>query len=369
MKKIGIITTYFATNYGAMLQPFAMKKTLEQMGYDVEMIRYCQSRVWSVYNPFSKDKMFRRNVGAMIFHWLTLPWQLVKRNVFYKYMERCVSGRGFDDTVDKGKDYYIFGSDQIWNPAVTDGFDDVYFGNFETKKGAKKIAYAASAEDIPYTVDNIEYLKRNLSGFDSIAVREKQLAEQLYLNTGIEGIQTVIDPTLLLNPSQYEEIGSIDPLKGEKYVLFYKIRNSMSFAEKVYEYACSIGAKMLILSSWIELPIIKFAMKHKGVVYKPSAGVEEFLGAVKNAECIFTPSFHGVVFPILFHKPFYSLVLDDKWNTRAYNLLESVGLLDRLLDINGDIRSVDIDYQSVDNHLLSLRDKSLSYLREALSAT
>lgn len=366
MKRVGVITTYFATNFGAMLQPFAMKRTLEQMGYSAEMIRYKQPRVWSVYNPWDKAKVFRRNLGAMAFHWLTLPWQLVKQRRFYSYMEKHVAKRGFEKGIKSDLDYYIFGSDQIWNPVVTDGFDDVYFGKFDVKQGAKKIAYAASAEAIEYTGEQVDYLKSQLPQFDSIAVREATLAKRLMEVTGIDGIETVVDPTLLANPTIYNEIKEINPLKGEKYVLFYKIRNSMSFAEKILDYARRNNAKMLILSSWIELPIVKFACKHKDVVYKPHVGIETFLGAIRNAQCVFTPSFHGIVFPILFHKPFYSLVLDDKWNSRADNLLTSLDLKDRLLSKEMPIVERLIDYQETDIKVNILRRASLDYLKRAM---
>jgi hypothetical protein len=350
-----------------MLQPFAMKRTLEQMGYEVEMIRYRQARVWKVYSPWTFSKLLCRNIGAMVFHWLTLPWQIAKQRRFYSYMEKFVAKRGFEKYIKPDLDYYIFGSDQIWNPVVTDGFDDVYFGTFDVKQGAKKIAYAASAEAIEYTEKQVEYLKSRLMQFDSIAVREASFAKRLKEVTGIADIEFVVDPTLLADPAIYSEISEVDPLQGERYVLFYKIRNSMCFAEKILDYARRNNAKMLILSSWIELPILKFACKHKDVVYIPHAGIEIFIGAIRNAQCVFTPSFHGIVFPILFHKPFYSLVLDDKWNSRADNLLTAIDLRDRLLTLSMNVDDALIDYEQVDVKVSALRKSSFDYLRQAMN--
>ena len=56
MKTAGILTTYFASNFGAMLQPYALKRTLEGLGLDVEIIRYKQLDIWNHYNPFSLDR-------------------------------------------------------------------------------------------------------------------------------------------------------------------------------------------------------------------------------------------------------------------------------------------------------------------------
>lgn len=54
-QKVGILTTYFASNFGAMLQPFALKRHLEMLGYDVEMIRYKQKNIEKFYNPWKLD--------------------------------------------------------------------------------------------------------------------------------------------------------------------------------------------------------------------------------------------------------------------------------------------------------------------------
>lgn len=367
-KKIGILTTYFATNFGAMLQPFAMKRTLEQYGFDVELIRYKQPKVYRNYNPYYYRLFIRKNVIAVLKYLLILPILRRKANVYKRYMWKHIQPvKGFIKNIPQDKDFYIFGSDQIWNPIVTDGFDDIYFGNFPTNPQAKKIAYAASAEAIQYTNEECKYLKRNLRNFDCISVREQKLANDLMRVTGISNIETVLDPTLIADVSIYDEIEQIDPLQGRKYILFYKIRNCMYFAEKIYQYAQSIQAELLILSSWYEKEIVSFAKEHKGVTYLPDAGVEIFLGAIKAAECIFTPSFHGCVFPILFHKAFYSLVLSDSWNTRANDLLYSLGLENRLLSIDSTITNDSIDYKEVDIKLKERKKISHDFLKKSLS--
>lgn len=367
MKKAGIITTYFATNFGAMLQPFAMKRTLEKMGLDVEMIRYKQPHIFNTYNPLHYRRFIRKNIPAVIEYLFSLPIKLRKDKVFQNYLLKHINPvPGFCKSIPNDKDFYFFGSDQIWNPVITKGFDPIYFGNFPVKQGAKKIAYAASAESIGYTDEDIDYLKKNLKNFDHIGVREQKLNDDLRKHTGIENVCTVLDPTLIADPSVYDEIEQVNPLPGKKYVLFYKIRNCMYFADKIYEYARSIGAELLILSSWFEKDIVKFSKTHSNVTYIPDAGVEIFLGAIKSAFSIFTPSFHGCVFPILNHKSFFSLVLKDSWNTRANDLLKTLGLQNRLLNIDDEIKDYEIDFTSVDAKLDERRNASLNFIKEAI---
>lgn len=366
--KIGILTTYFATNFGAMLQPFALKRTLEKMGYEVKMIRYKQSNVYKVYKPWNLKRILRKNIiaGLTYLFW-GLPISRKKERVFKQYMQKHVERElNFEESIPNDKDFYIFGSDQIWNPKVTGGFDDVYFGNIDVKHGAKKIAYAASAEAIDYSEDQVKYLRLNLSNFNSISVREKSLAEDLKRITCRDDIKTVVDPTVLADSTIYDEIEQINPLEGRRYVLFYKIRDCAYFINKIYDYALNHNCELLILSSWYEFELVWFAKRYKGVTYLPDAGVEIFLGAIKNAECIFTPSFHGCVFPILFHKSFYSLVLSDNWNTRTHDLLNTLGLEDRLLAISDNIVDKEIDYKVVDKVLEQERMASMNYLITAL---
>ena len=369
MKKIGILTTYFATNFGAMLQPFAMKRTLENMGYEVEMIRYKQPKVYNVYEPLTWRKLPKRPTSIIRFL-LDLPilkLKYKKKRYFLQYMQKHVQPKlGFIRSIPADYDYYFFGSDQIWNPKITGGFDKVYFGEFPVKEGAKKIAYAASAEDIVYDNGNIAYLRNHLEKLDHIAVRENKLAEDLRKYTGIKNIEVVVDPTMLADPSIYKEIDHQNPLPGKKFVLFYKIRNCIDFLPKIYKYAQSIGAELLILSSWYEKDIVDFCERNKDVTYLPTAGVEVFLGAIQNAECIFTPSFHGCVFPILYHKPFFSLVLSDSWNTRANDLLCSLGLENRLLTINSEIINESIDFIEVDRLVAERRNDSMIFVKKAL---
>lgn len=367
MKKAGIITTYFATNFGAMLQPFALKRTLEGLGLDVEMIRYKQPYIYNTYNPLYFRAFFRKNIFAAFRNIMNLPSDLKKEKVFRKYLLKHINPNpGFEKTIPRDKDFYFFGSDQIWNPKITNGFDPVYFGDFPTKKGAKRIAYAASAEAIAYTDLEVDFLKKNLSNFDFISVREQSLNNNLRKYTGIQNITTVLDPTLIANPNIYNEINHENPLPGKKFILFYKIRNCMNFAEEIYRYAQSKGAELLILSSWFERDIKRFAQIHKHVTYLPAAGVETFLGAMEMAECVFTPSFHGCVFSILNHKPFWGLSLRDSWNTRAKDLLNSLDLNERMLNDSAEIQENLIDYAKVDQKLEFLKQQSMNFIKNAI---
>lgn len=373
MKTAGILTTYFASNFGAMLQPFALKRTLEQMGLEVEIIRYKQPAIWTHYNPFTwkrftgcKSKNPLRFVSNLFYIY---PLMCIKELKFRSFAKKFLNQQGgFDEKWPKNKDYYFIGSDQLWRPQNTGGkFDDIYFGYFESKPTAKKISYAVSGEAIEYTKENIAYLQKALKNFDSLSVREEKLASDLMNVAHVEDIEVVADPTLLCNPKVFAELPSKHPCPGRKYVLFYQIRESHAFLDKIYEYSKKKRVELVILSSYVERKFAAFAFRHKHVHYYPSASEDIFLGAMKHAEAVFTPSFHGNVFAILNHRNIFDIILDDGHDTRAKELLSSLGIEGRFLRIDDPIVETPINWSKVEEKLGVKRRKAMDFIKRALA--
>lgn len=368
-KKIGILTTYFASNFGAMLQPFALKSYLESLGYDVEMIRYKQTAIYKFCNPW-RPYVFTCGNFRILFGYLRMLPGLIRRDrVFKKFMWKHInSEKGFADIIADDKDFYFIGSDQIWNPKNTQGFDDIYFGNFKCKTGAIKASYAASGEDIDYgDTKTVEYLKTNIKNFDFVSVREKFLEHQLKNITGRTDIVTVLDPTMLVDSSVYNKLEQTNPCPDYKFYFFYAIRDCECFLDKIYEDAQNNGCKLVVVSEMPNKVYRQYAKLHKECIYLPYAGEEIFLGGMKHAEYVFTPSFHGTVFAILNHKRFHTLQLHDSKMTRPTHLLSILGLTDRLLAIDDDIKVELIDYDYVDRLLNSERDKSRQFISSVLN--
>ena len=373
MKTAGILTTYFASNFGAMLQPFALKRTLEQMGLEVEILRYKQPAIWKHYNPFT----WRRLAGCksknplkfMSNLFYVYPLMCMKELKFRSFAKKFLNRQGgFDAKWPKDKDYYFIGSDQLWRPQNTGGkFDDVYFGYFESKPNAKKISYAVSGEAIEYTEENIAYLRNALQNFNSLSVREEKLAADLKRVTGVEKIEVVADPTLLCDPSVFDKLPSKHPCPGKKFVLFYQIRRSHAFLDKIYEYSRKNEVELVILSSYVERQFSIFALTHKHVHYYPSACEDIFLGAMKNAEAVFTPSFHGNVFAILNHRNIFDVILDDGHDTRAKELLSSLGIEGRFLRIGDPIVETPINWSKVEERLEAKRCNAMDFIKRALT--
>jgi len=368
-KKIGILTTYFASNYGAMLQPFALKRTLEKCGYDVEMIRYKQKFVYNHYNPFAFSKFFspwwRFHPGYPLRVFLpAAKKELAFRRFMHKYINKQ---KGFCSVIPYDKDFYIIGSDQLWRKYGDVWFDDVYLGFFPTKPDAKKFTYAVSGEGMEFSEENIARLKTAFNNFSSISMREEDIAEKYRQNIGDKKIDVVLDPTLLADPIIYDEIEHINPLPGKKYCFFYYIRPKCNiFLNKIEGFAKTNDLELVIMTEGFNLEVKRFCANKPRIHYEESAGEEKFLGAIKNAKYVFTPSFHGTAFSILYHKEFYSLMIEDGHDTRVQNLLDKLGLEQRKLYLNQEIDIEKFDYSKPIEKLEYLRGQSMDFLLKAL---
>lgn len=370
-RKIGILTTYFASNYGAALQPFALKRTLENLGYDVEMIPYKQEDIYNHYNPLYIRRFIRKNLVKAIQYCFTLKYLLPRDRKFKSFVATYITNgvKKLSGQVPPDKDYYFIGSDQLWRTFGKDEhFDDVYCGFFKSKKGAKKIAYAVSGEHLDLNETNKKYLMSAFDNFDIISVREKKRANDFSAFYCKKEIEVIPDPTILVEPKIFNEITSINPLPNTDYVLFYCIRDkAINFIDKIKEYAQKANCRLLVLSEGYLPQLQSFSKKDTDILYLPMAGEEEFLGAMKNAKAVFTPSFHGNVFSILNHQNLFSLVLEDGHDTRANELLTQIGMGDRLFKITDQFIDRPVDYDAVDAEIQKLRTKALDFVKHSLS--
>lgn len=248
------------------------------------------------------------------------------------------------------------GSDQIWNPKITKGFDPIYFGNFDFQKGERKyISYAASMEAKTLNEESINFYLKELNNFDSLSVRETRLAELLQPLT-TKKIKIVLDPTLLADINIWNRITSQPSIKG-KYVLVYQVRYNKDTLRVAYNIANQINALVIEITANTTIRFNRNKLQ--------TSSPEEFLGLIKNAACVVTTSFHGTAFSIIFNRPFYCLHLGDGADTRSQSLLKFIGLSDRMIKKNEIPKFTEIDYEKeINKNLFHLREESFRYLKD-----
>lgn len=289
-KRVGIVTITFGENYGNRLQNYALQEVVKSLGYEAETLQR------NVYNSFlSQVKnrfcgLFRKKIEKQ----RKRTFQQFN-NLYIKFSEECLYKRKPNKHIAEKYDAFISGSDQIWNPNW-DFNSDIDFLTFAHEN--QRITYAASfgVEEIP-EVKKFRY-QRWLLGFkeERLSVREEtgvRIVEEL---TG-QSPKLHIDPTMLLPVEKWSRIerkpNNID--MPHRYILVYCLSNvkkdDMKYIEKR---ASDIGAKLIYLNS-LEHP--------EWYVLNPA----EFIYLIHKATLVFTDSFHGCVFSMLYHVPFVVL--------------------------------------------------------------
>ena len=358
--KIGILTFHCAHNYGAILQCYALQEYLKVQGHNVEVIDYRPPYLLKPYSLFNINRIRSRNPIRIIKNFIRESILFYGRYKRYCGFESFIKNRLNLSAKVKGKnipdnyDVYIIGSDQVWNPKITEEFDNIYFANFPFKKEQKKyISYAASMETQELNHEQKKYFTSALNSLDQISVRENVLCELLQPLTH-KDIKQVLDPTLLIESSVWEKVVTPPNIKL-KYVLVYQVRINERTMQIANEIAKQIGGIVIETVAWLD----KQCLKNKYQYASP----EMFLGLIKHASCIVTTSFHGTAFSVIFNKPFYTLVLNDGKDSRSLSLLSSVGLRDRAISLETVPTFTPIDYSKANQQLNIIRKESSQFLK------
>ena len=331
--KIGILTFHCAHNYGAVLQAYALQEQLKAFGHEVEMIDYRPSYLTYGYGAFPLPRLKGLSPLRKILRtgrWgLRLPWRVLdvpvrvrRRAGFEKFIsekmnlsrERFAEGGRVPA---ENYDAIVFGSDQIWSPAHTNGGDSVFLGDFPASAGTLKIAYAASAGAASATLGENPLFAGALKNFDAVSVREENLAASLRPKTRLE-IETVVDPTLLVDREVWEKIAEPPALDG-KYVLVYQVAHNPAADAYARELAAQLGAK--VVSVWAGYSL------RRGMLRTETP--EQFVGWFKNAACVVSTSFHGTAFSLIFGCPLYYVGNGNAGENRPKQILGALGLEDR----------------------------------------
>lgn len=371
-------------NYGQQLQAYALQHYLRELGHDAYLIRYA---------PVRPARPLWRRIGIAIkYRLLTssarkaqnrLQAQAYKRNavlnkqrLFPQFREQYLhSTHCLYTTIDElnqnppEADVYITGSDQVWHDSLMDRNNTATYLDFGAPS-VRRISYAASiGREIPQR--EIGTFVALLKNFDRISVREHKVQELLQ-SLGFPKTTVTIDPTLLLSSAQYGEIENAEGLALSNPYAFFYVLNIRTEAELYWNYIgktlAEQGLEVKSVAASGYLPAREFIPGVSNIL----ATIPQWLSLVKNASVVFTTSFHGVVFSLLYHRPFYAILLTNenaKANDRLTSLLGICGLTRRIIANEQDAQHLDaspIDWEDVDKRLAKMRSTSIDFLKEAL---
>lgn len=355
--KVGIITMV-SDNYGNRLQNYALQQVLVGLG----------NRVETLNNPWEENYNYRKewlkSNAKKIFYYITRkPVRYRRKLEFEKFNKRNIVFSNFwlNKSSDRLKaanfyDLFVCGSDQIWNSEAKE-ITGKYFADFAEMD--KRASYAASfgIEEVVQSRKN-EFFKY-LKGLNYISVREQSGVEIVKSLTGRNAF-CHLDPTLLLQADEWDKISSETMEDKQRCVFCYFLgRPSEKLLQVLNSYQIKYNVKVCSIFS-------------EGNSTHNNVGPSEFVSLIKNSEFVLTDSFHGTVFSIIYHKPFYTFSrcgVKKSMDTRVTSLLEVLKLSERFepkhLTIEGAPK---IDYNKVDVLLNQERKKAIDYLTAITTA-
>ena len=367
--KVDIITRHSVPNYGSLLQSYATQKVIEEMGFESEIINYTryEERYKNLVNTLIKGKKWNKNIiTRTIYKMIQKPNYTKMYRKFEKYRKNFLkesrleygSLQELKDNVPEA-DVYCSGSDQIWGKIGTVEYDEAYFLKFIEDRTKRCIAYSSSfgKEEIDGSLE--KNIKKLLENYSDILVRE-DTAKSILKKHGIENVEQVLDPTLLLNKEQWSNLASKVKNKPKKYILVYQLHDNKSFDKYAKEFSKKTGLKLLRIS-----PSIYHITRSGKLIYLPNQ--YEFLSLFQNAEYVLTDSFHATVFSIIFNRKFVD-ILPGKTSTRIISILKLTGLQDRILTKYDDFSFINktINFSECNTIIENERKRSIELLKKAI---
>lgn len=378
--KIGILTQPLRSNYGGLLQAWALQRTLFKIGHDVTIINRINDPNHSSIPLWRRSLSFLKNEVYIALgkrkRYLPVSAELIdyaEQNVI-KFREKRYKGVSPNIMTDEqllsyveGEkfDAYVVGSDQVWRPKYSPNLMTYFLDFVKDNDKVKKIAYAAS-----FGVDDWEFTKSQTCEaselaklFNLITVRESSAVPLVKNHLGCKATH-VLDPTMLVDRTDY--IGLVKnttcPLEESNEELFCYVLDKAPVLSKIIgECSKQTGYKPFFCNYKTPYNRLHNNYEKDECIVPP---VEQWIKSFSDAKMVVTDSFHGTVFSIIFNKPFWVIANKERGLTRFTSLLEQFGLADRI--ITSDPKSIEwdksISWSSVNHTLQTHKDFSLLVL-------
>ena len=321
MINTGLLTIHRSINCGASLQASALYEILHQIGMNPRLINYCPAYFMPL-TDYSNAQIRRSPKG---FAKMLFMGRRLKRIVqlfqqyegeYYPNTTVRIDNLADSDLTEYGFDYYICGSDQIWNPSHVH-YDGAWLFDFVKDNNAKLVSYAASIGKDELDEKDLDWLRSGLGTFDHIGVREDS-AVKIVEELGFKAIQNV-DPTLLIERDEWRKREQEPCMElPPRYILHYPIEPNPIERQLLDALKRSLGIEVITMTDSIRYS----AHADKCL---SEYGPKQFLYMVDHAEAVLTNSFHGLVFSMIFGKKLVSFRNMSK-NSRLDSLLRSSGL-------------------------------------------
>lgn len=376
--KIGIITQPLHTNYGGLLQNYALQQVLYNLGHDVHTINRRAYDIYTCRWDVILRWMLKRYIKKLIGWEYPLSrneYNIVKQNCTEFVKENITTTKIFKNNkelksiINKYRfNAYIAGSDQVWRPMYSENIYNDFLDFCQNESNIKRIAYAASfgVSDWEFNEEQTKECSRLAKLFDAISVREDSGIALCKEHLDVDAIH-VLDPTLLLEKEDYiklvEKAG--EPISSGN-LFCYILDNNETIENSIQHIEQELSLKSFQVKARNSKCSLKRGEDIKDhIVPSPT----KWLRAFMDAEMVFTDSFHGCVFSIIFNKPFWVIGNKGRGNARFDSLLKLFNLENRRIDVN-EIKEVyfsePIDWEKINTIKKEWQEKSINFLKSNL---
>lgn len=378
--KIGILTQPLHTNYGGLLQAYALQTVLINRGHKVWTIDRRSKdpslliKILSIGKRVVLKTLFRKPIVIRAWPTTKEKQQIARHtNQFIKENIRTT------ETINRSKklsilnkyqfEAYIVGSDQVWRPEYSPCLENYFLDFLKIENKVKRIAYAAS-----FGVDHWEFSDKQTSQcnllakhFNAISVREDSAVKLCNEYLNVDAMH-VLDPTMLLTKEDYIRLVEKDRIPKSKGTLMTYILDKAAWKNELVQHIAD-ESKLKPFSVMPKEAFPKAGKKQlEDCIFPP---VTEWIRGFMDAEFVVTDSFHGTVFAILFNKQFICMGNKDRGLTRMTSLLDKMELTDRLIcEKDQSIKIpelIAIDYNKVNQIIDREKIISIGFLDKALS--
>lgn len=361
--RIAILTQPLKANYGGILQAYALQNTLNKLGHASTIIeqQYIQEinylRIFFELPKRFFTKYILKKRKYIFSERANNRRQIEIRKYTNSFISEYIINKFITNynQIDLTQfDAFIVGSDQVWRPEYNEDIYRMFLSFIPYNYNIKKTAYAASygTNQWEYTPEQTTTCKELISRFDAVSVREIDGIELCRKYLKREDAVCVLDPTLLLEREEYEELCREIPKIEEDILCAYILDLNDDIEHKLKTIADKKGLKLKIVSADSNSTLT----------------VTEWIAMFRDAKCIVTDSFHGTVFSIIFNKDFYSIANTERGNSRFTSLLSQFDLMSHLYTtINGiSLNDNTINWDSVNAKRNILKQYSINFLTSTL---
>lgn len=362
-KTVGIVTFHTADNYGAVLQAYALQTYIRNtFNYHVRIIDFCTPEL-------EREHIVFKNLGygflrkcfniILCFRYYFSIRNRIDRFAAFRHNNLTLTKNKFESESDflenmESFDYYISGSDQVFNPH--NKYYKCYYLGFNKGRG-KKISYASSFGVSSFTDEVTLKIKDLVSDFEALSCRENDGAKYLSSITGTN-VPQVCDPIFLLSKDEWSKIAKSDRKKSQ-YIFVYDLNGGQNLINIAKKISRENNDMQIICAT------VKNRAAYRGVNIVRNLGPIEFLSYIQNASYVITDSFHGTAFSYIFKKRVISYIASKETSNRIISLADYLGTQDQVVTTVENF-NCNIKYHDYRDKMESFICRSKKYLSDVL---